>query len=264
MFGVLAEDNRFRVLIFVVLVLAALGLAAYSYLAFTQAKFMHRQGTTITVAGKSERFVKPDIATFTFSVLAEDKDATVAQSKSAESMNEILAYLKESGVEEKDIKTEYYDLSPKYEYTDTICTREWGCPPSNQVLAGYTVNQTVSVKVRKIEQAGSLLSGVGSKGATDVSGLSFTVDDPEAVKEEVRAEAIRDARENAKRLAQDLGVRLGRLINFYENGPAMPYNAYGGAMMEKAVSMDMAAPSPELPPGEQEIVVTVNLMYEIK
>jgi uncharacterized protein len=263
MFQELSGDRRFKALVLVVLALASVGIVAYTYLAYTQARYMVGNQSSISVSGKSERFVRPDVATFTFSVMAEEKDAVSAQNKSAEASNNIIAFLKEKGIEEKDIKTVNYSLSPKYEYIDAVCNSFGYCPPGKQNLVGYTVDQTVSVKVRKVDTAGDLISGVGGKGATNVSGLTFTVDDPDVVREEVRAEAIKDAKEKAERLADNLGVRLGRLISYYEdsNSP-MPYaNGYGGAMMEKSMDASMA---PMLTPGENEIISTVNLIYEIR
>jgi len=264
MFQEWAQDRRFKVLVFIVLVLAALGIAAYTYLAYTQAKYMGMGMSTISVSGTSERSVRPDIATFTFSVMSEDADGTVAQQKSATAMASITDYLKAQGVAEADIKTTYYNLYPKYEYTGGPCN-EWGfCPQGEQRVVGYTADETVSVKVRAVDTAGDLIAGVGSNGATNVSGLSFTIDDPEAVSEEIRAEAIAEAKEKAERLADSLGVRLGKLVNYYEENPMpYPYYGYGGDMMMEK-SMDSVQAAPSIAPGESDLTSTVTLIYEIK
>lgn len=263
MFQEWAQDPRFKALVFIVLILAGIGLAAYTYLAYTQAKYMGMGMSTISVSGMSERSVRPDIATFTFSVMGEDADGTVAQQKSGAAMQTIVDYLKAQGVAPADIKTTYYNLYPKYEYTGGPCN-EWGyCPQGEQRVVGYVADETVSVKVRAVDKAGDLIAGVGQNGATNVSGLSFTIDDPEAVKEEIRAEAIADAKEKAERLADSLGVRLGKLVNYYEESPTpYPYYGYGGDMMEK--SMDSAQAAPSIAPGENDLTSTVTLIYEIK
>jgi uncharacterized protein len=256
-----AGDKHLKALVYVVLALAAVGLLAYAYHAYTEAQYVGGRFSTISVQGTSERFVRPDVASFTFSVMAEAATASAAQQKSAEASNAILAYLKEQGVEEKDIKTVGYSLNQKYEAAqNAICTSVY-CPPTRQVLAGYTVDQTVSVKVRAIDNAGTLLSGVTEKGATNVSGISFTVDDPEDIQAEVRQEAIDEAEARAKELADSLGVRLGRLVSYYENGPQpLPYGGYGGAKLEMAMDAAQVA----VAPGENEIVSAVSLVYEIR
>lgn len=254
-----------RKIVALVGVMAVVALAAYTYSAVKQAKYMYQGPTTISVVGTGEVFAKPDIASFSFSVEAKEADATTAQNKAGETMDAIVAYLKEKGVEEKDIKTGYYSLSPWYEYPEVVCTT-WNCPRSEPELKGYQVSQSVTVKVRDTEKAGELVSGAGDKGAMNVSGLSFTIDDEDALKAEARELAIRDAREKGEALARNLGTRIVRMNGFWEEegGYPMPYGM-GGDMMAKA-EMSVAEPSRDavLPTGENTITVRVNISYEIK
>lgn len=242
-------------------------LLAYTYSTLKTTQYMYQGPTTISVTGEGEVFAKPDIATFSFTVEAKEADATTAQNKASEIMTAVLAYLKEGGVEEKDIKTEYYNLSPRYDYPEARCYGGY-CPPSNDEpkLIGYQVSQSVSVKVRNTEKAGELLSGVGDKGAMNVSGLSFTIDDEDSLKTEARELAIKDAKEKARVLAESLGVRLVRMNGFWEEEggyPAPYYGMGGGDMMMKAdVAVESAAA--EVPVGENTITSRVNISYEIK
>ncbi len=246
-------------------VMAVIALGAYTYYTIKQAQYIYSGPTTISVTGKGEVFAKPDVATFTFTVEGKEKDASAAQSKEAETMNAVLAYLKEAGIEEKDVKTEYYNLTPEYEYPQTMCT-QWGCPPQSEPkLIGYQVNQKVSVKVHKTEKAGEIISKVGEKGALNVSELSFTIDDIEAVKAEAREKAIADAKEQSKTIAKNLGVRIVRMNGFWEDagGYPVPYGVGGGVEM-KSADVAQAMVAPQLPTGENTITVHVNLSYEVK
>lgn len=247
--------------------MAVVALGAYTYSTLKQTKYMYQGPTSITVTGVGEVFATPDIATFSFTVEAKEADAVAAQNKSNETMTVVLAYLKEAGVEDKDIKTEYYNLVPQYEYPQVgVCT-QWGCPPQGEPkLTGYQVSQSVSVKVRDTAKAGELVSGVGSKGAMNVSGLSFTIDDEEKLMADAREKAIADAKEKAKVLAQNLGAKIVRMNGYWEDqgGYPMPYyGAMGGADMMKAESAVMSAPA-QLPTGENTITSRVNISYEIK
>ncbi|MDA8611439.1 SIMPL domain-containing protein [Candidatus Pacebacteria bacterium] len=214
---------------------------------------------TINVTGEGEAIAVPDVATFTFSVNVTADDVEAAQTESATKMNESLEYLKSNGVEEKDVKTTSYNAYPRYEYTPC---RDLNCT-SSQRLVGYEVSQSVKVTVRKTEEAGKLLSGIGSRGATNVSGLSFEIDDPSKLEEDARSIAIKDAKEKAERLAKDLGVKLKGIISFGEDQgyypePYMTRNAFGGEFSEDA------AVSPQLPTGENTVKRTVYITYEIK
>lgn len=219
---------------------------------------------TINVSGTGEVFVKPDIAELSFSVAKEAKTVVEAQKASAEKINEIMAYLKESGIEEKDIKTENYSLNPKYEYQQrvmqTICMNGYCPPEGKQVLVGYEVSQTISVKIRKIDDAGKILVAVGDKGATNISSISFSVDKKDAVEADARDKAIKDAESKAKVLADSLGVKITRVTSFSESGNTSVYSRFeaAGAMLKTA---DVA---PSIPTGENKFVSNVNIVYEIQ
>jgi hypothetical protein len=220
---------------------------------------------TISVSGMGEVFAVPDRATFSVTVREEAADVAMAQEAATEKANAIIAYLKGEGVEEKDIKTVFYNVNPKYEYSQGVCT-QYSCPPSRQTLVGFEVYQSLEVKVQDPKKAGDLLSGVGGKGASEVSGLSFTIEDEDELKAEAREMAIAEARKKADELASQLGVNVVRVVGFYEDsGGYMPYGK-GGVAMDMAVRSEtaMAAPAPDLPAGENKIVSNVQITYEIR
>jgi uncharacterized protein YggE len=147
----------------------------------------------ISISGTGEVMVVPDIATVTYTVSADAKDVATAQDAVTKKMDDILAGLKGLGVDDKDVKTTNYSVYPKYTYSSQICTSN-GCPPSRQIPDGYTVSHDITVKVRNTDNAGKVLALLGSKGATNISGLTFTTDDPEKVQAEARDKAINDAK----------------------------------------------------------------------
>ncbi len=214
----------------------------------------------ITVSGKGEVIATPDIASFSFTVSEEAPVVSDAQTKATEKMNGILAYLKKSDIADKDVKTVSYTIYPRYDYQNSTSYM-----PSKQILAGYVVSQTIEVKVRKMESAGAILTGIGEFGADNISGLDFSVDKQEDLARDARDKAITDARDQAKKLANALGVSLGSITSFYESSPYQPMY-YGREMM----SMDAANGSggakvaPQLPAGESKITSNVTITYEIK
>lgn len=217
----------------------------------------------ITVSGDGEVFAVPDTATFSVTVQETAKDVKTAQDAATKKSNDIVAYLKGAGVDEKDIQTTDYSVYPQYSYGTQVCPAGGYCPPGRQTLDGFQVSQTLTVKVKDTKKAGDLLSGVGSRGASQVSGLSFTIDDQDALEAQARGKAIDDARTKAETLAKQLGVSLVRVVGFSENGGGGPiYYAKG---MGGAVAMDSAvAPAPEIPTGQNKITSNVSVTYEIR
>ncbi len=217
----------------------------------------NRQPNTITVTGKGEVIVVPDMATISFGVSAENIDVSKAQTESATKINKIIAFLNTKGVDSKDIKTTNYNIYPRYDYIKSAAMMYGG----KQVLAGYTVSQSIEVKIRKIADAGSILTGVGEFGVTDISGLNFTLDGEDLKKEEARSLAIIDAQKQAKVLAKSLGVRLGDITSFSENAAYPMY--YAKAVAAPMMDSGMGG-GPALPAGENKITSNVSITYEIR
>ncbi len=223
--------------------------------------------STITVSGEGEAFAIPDIATFNFSIIEVGGTVAEAQEKLDEKMNRALSAVRESGVEERDIKTTNYNVYPKYEWEQQYCIAMVGvvCPPGRNVLKGYEVNQTITVKVRDTDKAPDLVTKIGSTDVSNISGLEFTVDNREEFIAKAREEAISKAKEQAKELSKQLGVRMGKMLYFNESGNYMPMPYYGemgmgGDMLKSSVAPVRA----ELPQGETRIMSQVSITYEVK
>lgn len=217
---------------------------------------------TISVSGEGEAYIKPDLATFSFSIVESAKTVGEAQKLATGKTNTTIAALKNAGVAEKDIKTVGYNVYPKYEYERAVCIATYCPPQGNQRISGYEVSQSVEIKVRDLEKAGDLLSLVGQNGASNISGLDFTVDNPDDINRQAREQAIAKAKDKAQQLASDLGVRLVRIVSYSENGSSPMYYAkgvgIGGGLATDAV------PAPRIPTGENKITSNVNIIYEIR
>ena len=216
---------------------------------------------TVQVSGTGDAYAVPDVGQFSYSVVSDQTTVKAAQDDATAKANAITAYLKQAGIDDKDIKTTDYSVTPRYEYSNGVCSNGY-CPPSKQTLIGYEVSQTTQVKVRDTSKAGDLLAGVGGKGATNISGLTFTTEDPTAVQTEARDKAIADAKAKATKLASELGVSLVRVTAFSENqgGGPIPL-AYGKGAGPAAES---AAVAPDISIGQNKVTDDVTITYEIR
>ncbi len=221
---------------------------------------------TITVSGTGEASMAPDIASVTFTIEHAEDTVAAAQAKTTEQTNAAIAYLKEQGVAEKDIRTVYYNIYPRYSNETCVCSSSGYCPPCNldPKITGYQVSQSVEVKVRDLDKAGMLIGGLGSLGVQNLSGPNLTLDDPTAGYNAARASAIANAKMQADVLAKQLGVKLGRVVSFNESsggyyyGKAYAVEAYGRG--GDTASM----PAPEIPTGENTYTANVSVTYEIR
>lgn len=218
---------------------------------------------TITVQGNGEATVPPDVARISFTV--EHSAATVADAQAAttKQANAALEYIKGQGVADKDVKTLSYNISPQYSYPNP-CPRGSMCPTyvdSSPKITGYQVSETIQVTMRNLSKVGDLLGGLGTQGVQNVNGPAFALDDSTSGYSAARADAINKAKAQAQLLADQLGVHLGKIVNFSESSggyaPPMMY-AMGAAMDSKST------PTPNIPSGENTYNASVSITYEIR
>lgn len=208
---------------------------------------------TIVVEGAAERFVAPDVASVSFALVrTADTTAEVTESVNTR-MAQLLELLDELGIEKDDIKTTSYDLSPQYSYND-----------GERTFTGYRLRQGISVKIREIDNASAVLDVVNAANVDNVSGLTFSVEDDEAIMEALRAEAIANAKERAKTLGSDLGVALDQLVGFRESSS----DGENSSMMRAyatGLSLDAAESTPtSIATGQNQLKVHVYMRYRLQ
>ena len=209
---------------------------------------------TISVSGTGEIWAKPDLALIDFSVVGEKKTVIEAMAENTKKMNSVIEAIKSQGVEEKDLKTTNFSISPRYEWYE----KSEIYPAGKRVLVGYEVNQTLQVKIRDLTKIGNIIQVATEAGANQVGDLRFMIDKQDELKSQARKEAIEKAKVMAKEIAGQLGVKLVKITNFSENATApIPYPYF----MERA--MGGGAETPQIQTGENKIEVQVSITYEI-
>jgi hypothetical protein len=216
---------------------------------------------TVTVQGQGQATLPPDVARVSFTV--QNTKATVADAQAAttKQTNAALDFVKGQGVADKDVRTLSYNIYPQYSYPR--CPSDGYCPNGGTPkVTGYQVSETVEVKLHDLTKVGDLLAGLGTLEVQNVNGPAFALDDPTAGYDAARADAIAKAKVQADLLAKQLGVRLGKIVNFSESSGGYPspmyaYGMGGGASEAKAVS-------PNVPSGENTYNASVSVTYEIR
>jgi hypothetical protein len=245
--------------------IAFLVAIAVSFLA--ENKNNNRPENTISFSGHGEVTAVPDIANIYFTISQDAKTVKEAQTLVAEIEKKSLDFLKENNIPDKDIKTTNASFYPKYEYQYNTKAAipyteySYSTRPEKRVIVGYTASESITVKVRNTDDVGKIMQGLGTLGVSDLSGPNFSIDNEDTLKAEARKKAIDNAKEKAKILAKDLGVRLGKITSFSESGnyPVM----YSAKATMDSVSESVPAPV-EIPKGENTISSDVTITYEIK
>ncbi len=213
---------------------------------------------TITVSGSAEKYAKPDLALITFSVINEAKTVTEAMDENTAKINSVIDMIKENGILGKDIKTTAFKINPLYEYVKTTYYPPY-YPQGKRMLTGYEITQSLRIKIRALDKIGLVIEEAAAKGANMVGDLQFIIEDQDELKDQVRAEAIAEAKIKALELATQLGVELSRISNFSEGGPY-----YGWDRDMEMVGMLAEEGSLQVEVGENRITADVVITYEIE
>jgi len=211
---------------------------------------------TITVSAEGKTTVTPDIAEISFSVVSRGKNPEELADGNNQKVSAAINFLKSEGIGDKDIKTVGYSLSPDYRYDPQT---------GRNFITGYTLTQTVMVKMRDLNKVSKIIGGLTPLGVNQIGGISFLVEDQEKFLGLARDEAIKKAQAKAMEMATKGGASLGRLVNISESRGGFPvpyYRDYYAAGALRTEPTTLTAPTIE--PGSQEVKDQVTLVYELE
>ncbi len=207
----------------------------------------------IHVTGSGSVVGEPDIATLNLGVSVEKKTVAEAREAAAVAMTAVIDALKASGIAENDIQTERFSIYPQYDYTE-----------NGRVLRGYSVNNTVSAKVRELETLSGVIDDAAEAGGdiVVVNSIQFMIEDTTPLQTQARGLAVKDAEAKAQTLADASGVTLGKPITITETSHAAgPPIAFA---KEAAFAEDSARSSTPIEAGELTVTVNITIVYEIE
>jgi hypothetical protein len=181
---------------------------------------------TLTVSAEEQVTVDPDLAILHIGFQTLPTDAKGAYAAGAQTSNQIVGALKQAGIPETAIRSEWQRLESAS-----------GKPHK------FTLTQEWTVKVPP-ERAAEILDIAVSAGATDSGQIDWTVQDERALEDQALDQAAARARADAAALAKGMGVHLGALIYVTNqiSPPQIPKLAYAHSAPGEA----MAAPPQEL------------------
>ncbi|MEX6633344.1 SIMPL domain-containing protein [Hyphococcus lacteus] len=205
---------------------------------------------TITVSGEGTASAVPDMTVINVGVQSDALTAADALRANSSNMSATIKKLKELGIADRDIQTSGLSLNPRYNYEKNRSQPE---------VIGFTASNNVTVRLRDLSKAGSVIDQAVQSGANSLNGISFSFDEPKPLYEKARRNAVADAKAKAELLTDAAGVRLGRLITIQDGYSQAPSPKMYGARMEMAA--DSAVP---MEAGESSVSATISMIYEIE
>ncbi len=204
--------------------------------------------TLLTVSAEGRVTRAPDLAEVTGGVLTTAPTASAAMSENAVRMSAVVAALRKAGVADRDIQTSGLNLQPQYRYDNNQ-------PPT---LTGYQATNNVSLRIRKLADAGKLLDTLVSVGANQINGPNFRVENSDKALDEARVAAVATARARAVLYANAAGLHIKRIASISESGGEQP------RPMMMTMRADKASASTPVEPGEVALTITVTMAFELE
>ena len=204
----------------------------------------------IRVTGEGIARIAPDMAVLDLAVSREAATAREALDANSAAMKQVLAEMRRQGIEERDLQTSNFSIQPKYVYPSPKSSGERE-PPG---IVGYTVRNTLTIRVRDISRVGDILDKSVTLGVNEGGNIRFTNNDPAAAIDQARVEAVHNAMAKAKTLAGAAGVKRGQLLELSEQSSAPRAVPIARAEM----MMSRAADSVPVATGENSYKVQVS------
>lgn len=203
---------------------------------------------TISVKGEGVINVVPDHVIVKVRVEEEGTSAVDVKTKTDDSVDNVIKFLRKLKIEDKNIQTNFVRLDKSYNYN----TKEYK----------YSSNQSISVKVEDLEQYDATLSGLLQSGINRIDGIEFGAKNLESLQVDARKKAMLNAKDKAEQYASTLNQTIGKAISISEQGTAIPIVPKVRMM---AMESDFAGSEPQetLAKGEIAIKIVVNVVFAL-
>jgi uncharacterized protein YggE len=191
----------------------------------------------------------PDVLRVQLAVEVRRADVSAALRDANTIQNKVRSAVRADGVDAKDMQTADVSLYPSY--------------TNKGVPNGYTVNESLTVKLRNLARAGKTIGDavIAGGNAARVQGVSFALEDNAALLDQARDAAYGDAKKKAQRYAELSGRTLGQVELVSEQVPdaaqPMPYarDALASAAPAQSVPLDA---------GQSQVSVSVTVRWSLR
>jgi uncharacterized protein YggE len=211
---------------------------------------------TISVTGTATSSISPDLLNIQFGVDTEAKTAKDAVSSNAQMMTAVVSAVQNLGIAKDEISTTGFTIYPLYNQSrpDPITG------VTNQILAGYRVSNTVSIKTTKLSLAGDIIDTAVQSGANRVDSISFSLspDQQQSIQDDLLNKAVLNAKSRAEKTLDPIGQKIigVKMVNISEFNVPPPPRIYG-------TMSEAAAPNTPIFTSNQQVTTSVDVTFLI-
>ena len=163
---------------------------------------------TIRVTGKGKISVKPDTIRLRLSMEGKCPEYEETLQKSSEVVELLKDLVEKQGYDRKELKTLYFNINTEYESYQAK-DKSW-----KRRFQGYKYVHRMKIEFPADNQRlGKMLYALAHCPVSPEFSIEYTVADPEASKNELLGNAVKDSMKKASVLAEASDVKLGKIIN---------------------------------------------------
>jgi uncharacterized protein YggE len=233
------------------LLVAGMGVAGCGSSSTSADKSCSSGSPQLTLHGTGRADAPPDLLTVVVAVDVSGPTAKAALDDNNAKTAALTTAFTTGGVAAKDVQTSGLTIEPEYSF------------PRNQPpkLTGYHVTDQITAKLRDLGKAGGVIDAAASAAgdAIRINSLMFSIEDPSALHDQARANAVRSVVQQAKATAGAADQHLGRICSIRDDAPTP---TAPGFETRTSLSSDAAAAVP-ISPGSVETDSTVTVVYAL-
>jgi len=203
---------------------------------------------TVDVMGEGIVKVAPDEVTIKVQVENKGQNPIALKQKNDLIINNVLAFIKNMNIADKQVQTEYVRLNKNYDYQTKIYS--------------YVVNQSISIHLKNLELYETLMNGLMERGINRIDGVLFSTSKIKELKSQARIKAIENAKMKAEEYTKVLNQSIGKAVSISEfnntNYPG-PVNKKTRMLSSDASGMEQQTISV----GEIEVITKVNVSFSL-
>ena len=208
----------------------------------------------ITVSGKGEFEVAPDVAYLDVAVETRAATAKEAQANNATKFAALEAVLYQKyAIGKPDVKTTGFSVHPEYKYADNQAPK----------VIGYVAAHNIRITYRQLDKIGTLLDALSAAGANRMNGVQFDTEREDQYELQALEKAMANADGKAAVLAKASKRTLKGVLSVSQGG-ATAQPVYGMVMEKMANAASDSAGGTSIQSGQITVRTDITVMYEME
>lgn len=205
----------------------------------------------VSVGGTGRVTGKPNLLRLQTSIEVTRPNVNDAMQAANVAMAAVQKTLKADGVADADLQTSGLSVQPNYDYSNNASH-----------LTGYTVSENLSVVLRNLTTAGSIITDAARVGgdALRIGGATLDLDEDGDLISQARLAAFADAKAKAEAYATAAGRTLGAVTSITESTDSQPqtldYPNFSAAAPAASAPVPIEA-------GSQDVTVDVSVVWAL-